>query len=103
MNRLSAVSELQPMLKLSVHISIHTSFSYAAILQCRLKILQHKPCLRLEAMAQEPVLKKQRVTLERVFQVQGVEQHERIIFEKDEADENVVDATVDGEDIITEK
>ena len=55
-------------------------------------------------MAQEPVLKKQRVTLEYVFQVQGVEQHERIIFEySNEADENVVDATVDGDEIITEK
>ena len=53
-------------------------------------------------MAQEPVLKKQRVTLERVFQAQGVEQHERIILEY-EADEKDVDATVDGDDINTEK
>ena len=53
-------------------------------------------------MAQEPVLKKQRVTLERVFQAQGVEQHERIILEY-EADEKDVDATVEGDDINTEK
>ena len=74
-------------------------------MQAQGTVLQHKPCLRLEAMAQEPVLKKQRVTLERVFQAQGVEQHERIIleYEEYEAYDKVVDATVDGDDIISEK
>ena len=57
-------------------------------------------------MAQEPVLKKQRVTYESVFQAQGVVQHKRIILEYEEYeayDKKVVDATVDGDDIISEK